>query len=205
MNIFEKYGIICPDYERVERPPLTLENIRKEYDPTIDPMGAAPRQVECFARYRLTGLVEYVHPLGVADVVVKSGVTVEIKTGHGWPIEPNFRTKEDLEDFLDERRNPMIKASHVAYLPHRAKDGTDCDDCLFFTAGQFLSILGKYGKLVVKESRGMWGVAMKPWITEGYAQKSSPKVEEAIRADLEAVGLIIEEFAEKHGLTLYDL
>jgi hypothetical protein len=83
--------------------------------------------------------------------------------------------------------------------------GTDCDDCLFFTAGQFLAILGKYGKLVAKESRGMWGIAMKPWITEGYAQKSSPKVEAQIREDLEEIGLILEEFAEKHGLNLYEL
>ena len=205
MTIFEKYNIILPTYEKLERPALTLEEICKIYAEELDPMGNPARQVECFLRYRLTGKVEYVHPQGVADVVIKSGVTLEVKTGHGWAIEPNFRTLEDLEDFLDERKNPMIKASHVAYLSHRAVSGTDCDDCLFFTAGQFLAILGKYGKLVAKESRGMWGIAMKPWITEGYAQKSSPKVEAQIREDLEEIGLILEEFAEKHGLDLYEI
>lgn len=205
MNIFEKYNIQIPQIERKERPALTLEGIRAEYPAEADPMGNPPRQVECFLRYRLTGKVERVHPLGVADVVVKKGITLEVKTGHGWLIEPSFESLEDLENFLDERKNPLIKASHIAYLPHRAQDGTDCDDCLFFTAGQLLTILGSFGKLTLKESRGFWGIAMKPWITEGYAQKSSVEKENQIRAKLEDQGLILEEFAEKHGLTLYEI
>lgn len=205
MTIFEKYHIQIPNIERKEREPLTLDRIRLEYPAEADPMGNPSRQVECFLRYRLTGKVERVHPLGVADVVVKKGVTLEVKTGHGWLVEPSFESLEDLEAFLDERKNPMIKASHIAYLPHRATDGTDCEDCLFFTAGQLLNILGGFGKLILKESRGFWGIAMKAWITEGYAQKSSPKVEEQIRAQLNDTGLILEEFAEKYGLTLYEI
>lgn len=205
MTIFEKYNIQIPNIERKEREPLTLEKIRLEYPTTDDPMGNPPRQVEVFLRYRLTGKVERVHPLGVADVVVKKGVTLEVKTGHGWLIEPSFESLEDLEAFLDERKNPMIKASHIAYLPHRATDGADCEDCLFFTAGQLLSILGDFGKLTLKESRGFWGIAMRPWITEGYAQKSSPKVEAQIRERLNDTGLILEEFAEKYGLVLHEI
>ena len=205
MNIFEKYGIIIRDYERKERPAPTKEDICNTYTKEKDPLGNPARLVECFERFVMTGIWEYVHPMGEPDITVKAGMTVEVKTGHGWPIEPNFRTREDLEDFLDERRNPLIKASHIAYLPHRASDGMDCYDCLFFTAGQFLKIMGKHGKLEVKENRGMWGVAMKPWITEGYAQKSSAKVEAQIREDLEAVGLILEEFAEKHNITLHEI
>ena len=205
MNIFEKYGIIIRDYERKERPAPTKEDICNTYKQEDDPMGNPARLVECFGRFMVIGSWEYVHPLGVADITVKAGMTIEVKTGHGWPIEPNFRTREELEDFLDERRNPFIKASHIAYLPHRAKDGLDFYDCLFFTAGQFLKIMGKHGKLEVKESRGKWGVAIKPWITEGYAQKSSAKVEAQIRADLEEVGLILEEFAEKHNITLHEI
>lgn len=205
MTIFEKYNIQIPNIERKEREPLTLEKIRLEYPATDDPMGNPPRQVEVFLRYRLTGKVERVHPLGVADVVVKKGVTLEVKTGHGWLIEPSFESLEDLEAFLDERKNPMIKASHIAYLPHRAMDGADCEDCLFFTAGQLLSILGSFGKLTLKESRGFWGIAMRPWITEGYAQKSSPKVEKQIRERLNDTGLILEEFAEKYGLVLHEI
>ena len=204
MNIFEKYHIQIPQIERKERRTLTLEDIRAEYPVEADPMGNASRQVECFMRYRLTGKIERVHPLGVADVIVKKGVTLEIKTGHGWLIEPSFESLEDLESFIDDRKNPLIKASHIAYLPHRAKDGTDCDDCLFFTAGQLMMILGSFGKLILKESRGFWGIAMKPWITEGYVQKSSSKVERQIREQLEEQGLMLEEFAEKHGISLYE-
>lgn len=204
---FERYGIVFPEYEHEEKPELkTLADIINEYPIENDPLANAARQVECFVRYRLTGAVERVHPLGVADCVVKRGVTLEVKTGHGWFIEPNFATQEQLLAYLDERSNPMIKASHIAYLPHRATNGYNCNSCLFFTARQFMDIMGgQFGKLVAKENRGMWGVAIKPWITEGYAQKSSERNEKAIREMLQKSGLDIKKFAERMGIELYNL
>lgn len=203
-DAIKKYGISIPkDYDPAkEKPPLTsLDDVRAEY---IDPKGGAPRQVECFGRYRLTGVIERVHPLGVADVTLKSGMTLEVKTGHGWLIEPMFETMESLNAYLDERRNILLRASHIAYLPHRARAGEDFDDCLFFTAMQLVKILGQFDKLACKQDRDRWGVAIKPWITEGYAQKSSAKNEALIREALEDAGLILEEFAAKHGLSLYE-
>lgn len=204
---YKKFGIVFPEYAKENKPELTdIKQIISEYPTGNDPMGNPARQVECFVRYRLTGKVERVHPLGVTDCYVKRGVTLEVKTGHGWFIEPNFSTLEQLMEYLDERKNPMIKASHIAYLPYRANNGYDCNDCLFFTAKQFMTIMGEHAeKLCARESRGMWGVAIKPWITEGYAQKSSPKNEEIIREDLISIGLTIEEFAEKMGLELHNI
>lgn len=205
MSIFDELGILVPDNatKNNKKPLVTLDDVRTEYSLDKDPCGNGARQVECFLRYYFTGKIERVHPLGVADIVIKRGITMEVKTGHGWLIEPRFETLEELENHLDSRKNPMIKASHIAYLPHRAYDGLDCVDCLIFSAIQFIKIMGKYGKLTVKESRGSWGVAIKDWITEGYAVKSSSKVEKAIREDLENNGLIIEEFVQKHNLKTY--
>lgn len=210
MNIFEKYGIIVPKKEKEVEDfvyPMaipTKEVIDDCYLPEKDPKGNPARLVECYGRRRIQGIWEYVHPMDKPDIVVKQGVTLEVKTGHGWLIEPSFKTQEALANYLDERRNPLIKASHIAYLPYRAVQGTDFDDCLFFTAGQLLTILGKREKLELKECRGYWGIAMKPWIACGYAQKSSAKGDAEIRAELNEVGLILEEFADKFNLSLFD-
>lgn len=204
MNAIQKFNISIPktyDASKEKKPLATLEDVRHEY---TDACGGGARQVECFGRYRLTGVIERVHPLGVADVTIKGGMTLEVKTGHGWLIEPMFETLEELNAYLDERRNILLRASHIAYLPHRAICGEDFDDCLFFPAMQLVKILGQFGKLACKQDRDRWGVAIKPWITEGYAQKSSAKNEAEIREALEDVGLILEEFAEKHGIELYE-
>ena len=207
-TIFEKYSIRTPDNfepSHITEKPLTLSDLRTTYTPEKDPKAYGARLVEGYARFRIEGKIEYTRPLGYPDIVVKKGVTCEVKTGHGWLIEPSFRSIDDLAIYLEERSNPLFNASHIAYLPHRAMRGEDCNDLLFFTAHRLLTILGKYGKLELKENRGLWGVAMKPWITEGYAQNSSKKVEAKILAELEASGLIIEEFAEKMNITLHDL
>ena len=204
MNAIQIFGISIPknyDASKEKKPLATLEDVRKEY---TDNCGGGARQVECFGRYRLTGIIERVHPLGVADVTIKGGMTLEVKTGHGWLIEPMFETLEELNAYLDERRNILLRASHIAYLPHRATCGEDFDDCLFFPAMQLVKILGQFGKLACKQDRERWGVVIKPWITEGYAQKSSAKNEAEIREALEDAGLILEEFADKHGLELYE-
>lgn len=204
MEAIKKFNISIPknyDASKEKSPLVTLDDVRKEY---TDSKGGGARQVECFGRYRTTGIIERVHPLGVADVTIKGGMTLEIKTGHGWLIEPMFETLESLNAYLDERRNILLRASHIAYLPHRATKGEDFDDCLFFPAMQLVKILGEFDKLACKQDRDRWGVAIKPWITEGYAQKSSAKQEAKIREALEDAGLILEEFAEKHGIELHE-
>jgi hypothetical protein len=205
-SVLGKYGMQVPENYKLE-PVVACDNAQFLIDRyASDTKGGGAKFQECVLRYLITGTLETMHPLGQADIVVGSGVTCEVKTGHGWALEPCFDSLPALCEWLEGRKNPMVKASHVAYIPNRATfDKMQAFDALFFTARQFIKILSSFEKLEVKENRGLWGIAIKPWIAEGYAQKSSPKNDAKIREALIDSGMIIEEFCEKFGKTLHDI
>lgn len=158
--------------------------------------GRKGRNMEEDGRLLFKQVDERCHPLGVADMVVKRGVTVEFKTGCGWLVSPIYDSKEEVEEMLDDFK--MVKAMYVCYLPEY--DGTNIYDAIVITQKKFLTVFRNHGKIRVKKgSNGLWGIAIQSYIPTPTF-KASVKTYEAILQDLADNGMIIEEFAEKYGL-----
>lgn len=204
--ILEKRGYSIPDYIGTEPPMLTKPaDLLQLYRDDI--LGGGARRFECLSNYLWTGKLERAKPLGAADIVVKRGVTLECKSGHGWLIEPRFCSREELDSWIEERSNPMVRASHVMYLPTRALGVfNEVYDARILTAKAFWNIFQSFGKTCPKENRGYWGVAMKPWLRreDGYTVSNSKKTYDLIHAQIEAEGVTVWEFAETLGIGLHE-
>lgn len=174
---------------------LTLEQITKKYLSNGADDGRFGRSFEVEFRKKLTGAVERVHPLGVADVLVKSGVTIECKTGCGWLVNAEFETAEDAMKYFENSYKPMIKASHVAYLPKWT--GSNTEDAIILTQRKFLKILEAHNLIRSKKStQGLYGISIQSYIPTPTF-KASQAVYDNIVESLKTKGETIEEFANR--------
>lgn len=173
---------------------LTKEGIITKYISNTADDGRFGRSFEVDFREILTGAVERCHPLGVADVAVKRGVTVETKTGCGWLVNPEFDNAEDAWNYFENAYKPMIKASHVAYLPKW--NGENTRDAIILTQAKFLNILEKNKLVRAKSNKGYFGIAIQSYIPTPTFKASVSRYESFLN-DLADNGEIIEEFAER--------
>lgn len=170
----------------------------KTYTNTHD-NGKDGRNFEVVLRYALTGKEEACHGLGKTDITIGvKGVTIEAKSGAGWLVYPCYESKEEAEALIEEGFK-MSRATYVAYVPTFTGDPYEA---IVLTQAAFLAVFSKHKKIRAKKSSsGLWGVALQSYVpTEKF--KASVKTYEAILADLADNGMILEEFAEKYGLTL---
>lgn len=159
--------------------------------------GMNGRNFEVDLRAYLKSVIERVHPMNTADVIVKRGVTLECKTGCGWLVSPFTPDIMEANALLAEGFK-MRRATYVAYLPQYTEN-TDISEVRFFTQAQFLAIFNDNKKVRVKRSRaGLYGLAIQSYIpTEKF--KCSKAVYRNILERLEN-GLTAEEFVEKFAL-----
>lgn len=159
--------------------------------------GMNGRNFEVDLRAYLKSVIERVHPMHTADVIVKRGVTLECKTGCGWLVSPFTPDIMEADALLAEGFK-MRRATYVAYLPQYTEN-TDISEVRFFTQAQFLAIFNDNKKVRVKRSSaGLYGLAIQSYIpTEKF--KCSKAVYHNILERLEN-GLTAEEFVEKFAL-----
>ena len=173
---------------------LTKEGIITKYISNTADDGRFGRSFEVDFREILTGAIERCHPLGVADVSVKRGVTVETKTGCGWLVNPTFDTPEEAWHFFENTYKPMLKASHVAYLPKWTGENTR--DCIILTQKKFLAVLERNKLIRAKGNKGYFGICIQSYIPTPTFKASVSRYESFLE-DLSNTGEIIEEFAER--------
>jgi hypothetical protein len=176
-----------------------MKGVQTMYYANEKDYGRNGRNFEVAFRSLLIGVEGACNPQGVADILVKRGVTLECKTGCGWLISPTYASKEEASEILAEGGFKMKRAMFVAYLPEF--NGENAEDALILTQSKFMAIFAKYGKLRVKQSssNGMWGITIQSYIpTEKF--KASKKVYQAILIELFDNGEYYDTFAERMGL-----
>ena len=173
--------------------PERLEDILSRYNPVGD-FGAMGKQGEVIFRKVATNKVERLHPAGYSDCVIKSGVSVEVKTGAGELETFGFDTKEEAQEALDNDRF-LLGCTHVAYLPKFT--GENVEDFIIVPRKRFIKILRHYGLLRVKKaSSGKWKVTIQNYLPTPNFHPSAEKVGCLIEA-LEENGLYLDLFIQK--------
>ena len=170
------------------------EEIIANYVKNTSDDGRFGRSFEVDFREILTGVSHRMHPLGIADITVKRGVTVECKSGCGWLVSPEFDSAEEAMEYFVNSYKPMLKASHVAYLPKWTGDNTR--DAIVLTQRKFLEILSRHNLIRTKGKKGSYGVAIQSYIPTPTF-RASQKRYDAFLEDLADNGEIVEEFAER--------
>ena len=170
-----------------------VERLLNRYNPTID-SGAMGKRADVLVRRLITGKIERCHPAGIADCVVKSGVSVEIKTGAGELGQYGYDTKEEAEEAMAEGRF-LEHCTHVAYL---AKfNGTNIEDTIVLPRRRFIKLLDKYGLIRVKHSSdGLWRVTIQNYLPTPKFHASKERAA-LFFDDLEINGLYLDCFCEK--------
>ena len=160
--------------------------------------GRNGRNFEVLFRELINGKIEAVHGQGKSDIAVKSGVTIECKTGAGMLTAPIYATKEEATEALESGAFRMTKAKFVAYLP--TFDGTNEADAFILTQANFIKVFRDNGKLRVKQaSSGGWAITIQNYIPTPTF-KASVKTYEKILADLFDNGEFYDIFLERMGL-----
>jgi hypothetical protein len=173
-----------------------LESIRERYLQNLEDSGHFGRCFEVDMRHELINTVERVHPLGVADVTIKAGVTLECKTACGWIVNPQFDTPEEAKAYIEEKTRPMKKAMFVAYLPQY--NGENLEDARILSQTSFLNMLKEAGLLRAKKGSSknnpQYGIAIQSYLptksfhpsmktlafVEGYLMEHGETVEEYV-------------------------
>lgn len=171
----------------------TIEKVLARYNPEGD-FGAMGKRAEVIARHLVTGKIERLHPAGVSDCTVKSGVSVEIKTGAGELSTFGYDTKEEALEAMEEGRF-LEHHTHVAYL---AKfNGSNAEDFLVLPRRRFINLLNKYNLVRVKRgSDGKWRVTIQNYLPTPTFHASKARAALFLK-ELEENGLYLDCFCEK--------
>lgn len=159
--------------------------------------GAQGKVFEVMVRDALRQIVDGVASQNKADLVYKQGVTIECKTGAGRLVETLYPTAEQALDAFYKafnRRNgkPMLKASHVAYMPRFMGK---LDNIYILTQRDFLKLLDCQGLIRAKRYNGGYKITIQNYLpTVNY----TPSKERAavVQLGLEGLGRTIPEFIE---------
>lgn len=174
-----------------------IDDIIANYTDNEDDDGAYGRAFEVTLRDALTQVVDKVASQDKADIVYKQGVTIECKTGAGRLVETPYATSEQALDAFYatfNRRNgkPMLKASHVAYIP---KFKGSLDNVYILTQRNFLRLLDCQGLIRAKPYSDGYKITIQNYLpTPNY----TPSKERAaiVKMGLEGLGKSIPEFIE---------
>lgn len=100
-----------------------------------------------------------------ADLKVKTAsnaiLTIEVKTGCGWLVNPTLEQAQAVEllEDLQALKKAIAHSKYFAYAP------TAQDEVLIMPKGKFVDILAQYGILRAKKgSNGAYGVAIQSYI-----------------------------------------
>jgi hypothetical protein len=159
--------------------------------------GRNGRNFEVDFRLLITEKAEACHRQGVADIVVKMGVTLECKTAQPQLTAPIYNSKEEAENAIANGFK-MSKAMFVAYLP--TYNGNNAEEAIIVSQKTFIEIFRKHGKLRAKRhSNGKWCIAIQQYIPTPTF-KASQKTYDAIITDLFNNGEYYDTFMERMGL-----
>lgn len=142
---------------------------------------------EVAIRERLTGKIAKMSPNKITDIVVKSGVTVEVKTGQGWIIPPQFESENEAWAFYHGKatRYKMARASHVVYIPVVTKESIM--KAKVIKQADFMRLLESLNLVRVKKSRGLYGIAIQQYLPTEKFKPSKERVA-VMRVMLEVLG-----------------
>lgn len=188
---------------RAYAPAMDIHSLGNYYSPSISD-GAAGADYETVVRYCMTGIISRVHKAGIADIAVKSGVTVECKTGCGWLTAPDWSDEDRALEALYSGQWRMSRASHVCYLP-RYNGPESVADAIVLRQADFIRIFSEAGKIRVKKhSAGGWGIAIQSYIPTPTFKASPRKFQSIIDAMMDA-GEYIDTFCARMGVEVHDI
>lgn len=150
--------------------------------------GKVGKLFEPTFRYWLLWELERYHPSGVTDIVIKSGVALEVGQRCKPLTEAMFYTEEEAWHFWKTQPKPMKNATHVAYSP----TGTmgDFPDTRVYTQREFIKILEKNNLVRTSKYKGKIKLAIQTFYT-------SKKRNAKFVADLQAGGETPHEFINR--------
>lgn len=129
---------------------------------------------ETEGRAFVTGVFERLHPAGVADAIVKSGVVLEFKSGAGeLSFGVRYETKAEAEaakangEFLQH-------CTHIAYVP-KVTSKSLSKPCVC-SKRRFVKMLQENNLLRVKENGGFWKVTIQNYLPTANFKPSAERV-----------------------------
>lgn len=178
------------DREGWKKPAKSIEEILEEIKGHVPNDGTQGRIFEIKFRNYLLGEIERVHPQGVADAVVKSGVTLEIGQGCKALTSAVFANTDEALDYWYNSYKPMHKASHVAYSP-TGNTEDKFPDTRIYSQAQFIAILEECRLIRAKKNGkdGMYKIAI-----QSFKFKGSDKKEKQFKEALQAKGETPQQF-----------
>ena len=158
--------------------------------------GKHGAMAEVAIRERLTGKIAKMSPNNSTDVVVKSGVTVEVKTGQGWLIPPTFETEAEAWEHYHGKatRYKMARASHVVYIPVVTEKAIA--SARVIKQADFMRLLKCLNLVRVKKSRGLYGIAIQQYLPTEKFKPSKERVA-VMRVMLEILGESQVDFVKR--------
>ena len=151
---------------------------------------------EVAIRERLTGQVKGLASNKMADIVIKSGVTVEVKTGQGWIVPPQFESEGEAWAFYHGKatRYKMARASHVVYIP--VVTDKAIASARIIKQADFMRLLECLNLVRVKKSRGLYGIAIQQYLPTEKFKPSRERVA-VMRVMLEILGESQADFVKR--------
>lgn len=176
-----------------KKPAQSVEEIINEIREHKPNDGTQGRIFEVKFRNFLLGEIERVHPQGVADAVIKSGVTLEIGQGSKSLTSAVFANAEEALEYWNNSYKPMRKASHVAYSPTGNTEDKFADTRIYSQA-QFIAVLEECGLVRAKKNSrdGLYKIAI-----QTFKFKNSDKKEKQFKEALQARGETPLQFIER--------
>lgn len=194
MSKEQRDGIITTIDGQKEAIRATMDNIGTLYSKSIS-TGRNGDNTENCVQWSVNGTLSRRRPEGCTDVVVKAGVTLEVKTGCGWLVNPWTDSKDEAQEAIDNGLK-MRRAAFVAYLP-RYEGPESLYEMTVNTQRNFLEILARYNLIRVKKgSNGLYGVAIQSYIPSPSFKASVTRYN-AVLDGLSAAGETLDDFIRR--------